>query len=76
MAKGLERRYKVERLNDPTGKHNACWFFVLDPRHDPYAREALRHYITVISAVPGYQEFAKELISKLEDAAFARATKV
>lgn len=41
---GLERRYRVERLNDAEGKHADCRFFVLDPQHDPLARRALRCY--------------------------------
>lgn len=38
------RKYDVKRLNDSEGKHDECWFFVLDPKHDPLAREALRAY--------------------------------
>ena len=41
---GMERRYRVEKINDPTGKHAKCWFFVLDPHHDPHALVALRAY--------------------------------
>jgi hypothetical protein len=41
---GLEGRYRVEKIDDPTGKHDGCRYFVLDPRHDLIAREALRQY--------------------------------
>lgn len=41
---GLERRYEVRKINDPTGKHNECRYFVLDPLHDPLARKALETY--------------------------------
>lgn len=41
---GVYRKYYVERLNDEQGKHKHCDYFVLDPRHDPFAIEALRAY--------------------------------
>lgn len=41
---GLRDKYRVERHDDPTGKHNDCRYFVLDPQHDPIAREALALY--------------------------------
>jgi len=37
-------KYDVRRKNDPEGKHNDCWFFVLDIRHDPHAVKALQAY--------------------------------
>lgn len=43
-TKGLEARYEVKKINDPTGKHDKCRYFVLDPTHDPIAREALHYY--------------------------------
>ena len=45
QQRGLYQKYRVERLNDPTGKHADCPFFVLDIRHDLHARAALRAYI-------------------------------
>lgn len=41
---GLEARYRVEKINDPSGKHDDCRYFVLDPKHDPLAIEALTFY--------------------------------
>lgn len=41
---GLHNKYIVRRRHDPTGKHDQCRYFVLDPRHDPYARKALLAY--------------------------------
>lgn len=41
---GLESRYHVKRLGDPSGKHDTCRYFVLDPQHDPTAREVLAEY--------------------------------
>lgn len=43
--RGLYQKYRVERLNDPAGKHAECPFFVLDLRHDYHARIALIAYI-------------------------------
>ncbi|HEY3559635.1 MAG TPA: hypothetical protein VGL05_19335 [Kribbella sp.] len=45
-AAGLEHRYHVQRLNDDSGKHTNCRYFVLDPQHDQFARVALWHYAT------------------------------
>jgi hypothetical protein len=42
--RGLEDRYRVAKVNDPTGKHDDCRYFVLDPQHDPFAVAALRAY--------------------------------
>lgn len=41
---GLRDKYRVERHDDRTGKHNGCRYFVLDPQHDQIAREALVLY--------------------------------
>lgn len=45
---GLERRYHVEKVNDPDGKHNTCEYFVLDPEHDAFAVPALRAYADAV----------------------------
>lgn len=42
--RGLYGKYLVQRITDPTGKHDHCRYFVLDPRHDPHALTALRAY--------------------------------
>ena len=42
--RGLYRKYHVKKLNDPTGKHDKCFHFVLDLTHDPYAISAIRAY--------------------------------
>lgn len=41
---GLEARYRVEKINDPNGKHTQCRYFVLDPQHDPTALATLHLY--------------------------------
>lgn len=62
---GLERRYSVQRLNDPELKHNECRFFVLDPQHDPFARMALAAYI--IACEDDYPALATDLALWLRD---------
>lgn len=43
-TRGIYRKYKVERVSDPTGKHKECAYFVLDLEHDAFAVPALRAY--------------------------------
>ena len=43
-GRGLYRKYAVERLHDPSGKHDGCDYFVLDLVHDDLARAALLAY--------------------------------
>jgi hypothetical protein len=43
-SRGLFAKYHVERVSDPTGKHDGCPYFVLDVRHDPHALAALVAY--------------------------------
>lgn len=42
--RGLYQKYRVERLGDPFHRHDDCPFFVLDIKHDLFARAALRAY--------------------------------
>lgn len=44
---GFRRKYFVKKLRDPDGKHDSCRYFVLDPQHDPLARQALSLYATL-----------------------------
>ena len=67
--RGLYRKYRVERLDDVEGKHNDCFYFVLDTTHDPFAAPALRAY--GMACRHEYPELSKDLLSiaaKLEDA--------
>ncbi|GAA1404009.1 hypothetical protein [Oerskovia paurometabola] len=53
-AERLGAKYRVERTSDPTGKHEECGYFVLDPRHDPHAVTAIRAYSAAVrSERPG-----------------------
>lgn len=49
-AKGLYRKYRVTRINDDTGKHDGCEFFVLDWHHDRFAVPAIRAYADACAA--------------------------
>jgi hypothetical protein len=46
-TEGLYHKFHVSRTDgsgDPGGKHDGCWYFVLDPTHDLQARVALGIY--------------------------------
>lgn len=46
----LDDKYRVHRNDgDPTGKHEHCRYFVLDPEHDEHARTAIRAYADTCS---------------------------
>jgi len=47
--KGLYKKYFVQRLGDWKNKHKTCPYFVLDPIHDEFAREALATYAVACS---------------------------
>lgn len=45
--RGLYAKYEVKRLDgssEPGGKHENCFYFVLDCDHDPHAAKALHAY--------------------------------
>lgn len=62
--RGLYHKYDVRRVNDPEGKHDECWYFVLDPHHDEHARNALAAYID--SCEDEYPGLASDLRRNLE----------
>lgn len=66
MERGLEGRFRVEKIDDPTDKHAACRYFVLDPQHDPGAREALSTYAAWASS-RGYGALASDLTGWLDE---------
>lgn len=41
---GLKIKYDVRKVHDPTGKHEDCDYFVLDPLHDDIALRVLTLY--------------------------------
>lgn len=60
---GLFQKYQVKRIHDIDDKHKDCWYFVLDPKHDPLARKALLAYAKEAESV-GYVELATQLEEK------------
>lgn len=42
--RGFYTKYAVKRLNDPTGKHRECEYYVLDLVHDRHAAPAMLAY--------------------------------
>ena len=63
--RGLYEKYHVKRLNDTGGKHDNCYFFVLDLDHDKHARPALWAYAESCEAE--YPELAKDLRAAIYD---------
>ena len=61
-ARGLYHKYYVERLNDPTGKHDGCEYFILDLNHDKHAYAALLAYI--LSCRKEFPSLADDLSDK------------
>ncbi len=57
--RGVYKKYNVERLNDPEGKHDNCEYFVLDLVHDKFAKPALLAYADACEEE--YPELAAEL---------------
>jgi hypothetical protein len=52
LEQGLYAKYRVRRIDgsdQPGGRHEGCWYFVLDPTHDPAARDALRRYAELVA---------------------------
>lgn len=61
---GVIEKYFVTRLRDPERKHDDCWFFVLDIKHDPLAQEALAAYADA-AAAQGYMTLRDDLFLRL-----------
>jgi hypothetical protein len=64
--RGLYHKYDVTRVNDTTGKHRECDYFVLDWRHDPYAVVAARAYAHACEAE--FPVLARELRQRADTA--------
>jgi hypothetical protein len=61
--KGLYGKYRVERIGGTPGKHDDCWYYVLDWEHDKYSRPALRAYADACR--DEYPDLARDLDSIL-----------
>lgn len=61
---GVIEKYTVKRNGDTSGKHDVCWFFVLDIKHDPLAETALIAYAEAAKAA-GYQALRDDLYDRV-----------
>jgi hypothetical protein len=60
---GIYRKFEVKRTDGsdgPGGKHEHCFYFVLDLTHDPHAHPAALAYADACEA-GGYKELAEDL---------------
>ena len=72
--KGLYRKYLVQRLYDPSGKHENCDYFVLDWKHDEFAIPAATAYANACEGkFPG---LARDLRRRIGQAIAQRAPTV
>ena len=64
---GLLAKFEVTRLTPSTRgiDHTNCFYFVLDPEHDPLAFQVLHDYAALASQ-HGYLNLAEDLWAKLE----------
>lgn len=62
--RGIYQKYRVDRRNDPEGKHDYCWYFVLDMTHDKFAGAALEAYAD--ACVQEYPELAADIRAELD----------
>lgn len=65
--RGIYEKFKVERTDGssaPGGKHEKCFYFVLDTVHDPFAITALQAYARVCRK--DYPLLANDIESLLE----------
>lgn len=66
-TQGIYRKYRVTRVNDPTGKHDGCEFYVLDWMHDKFAIPAARAYADAcVKEFPVLAESLRQLASYYE----------
>lgn len=64
--RGLYGKFRVHRTDGstkPGGKHEHCFFFVLDVHHDPHARAALAAYANAVQH--GYPQLSRDLFDIL-----------
>ncbi len=59
---GLYKKYDVRRVNDPTGKHEKCEYYVLDLVHDKFSANALEAYARACER--GFPKLAYDLFLK------------
>lgn len=68
QTQGLLTRWKAERTDGssgPGGRHDGCRVFVLDPKHDKFARTALQLYAA--ECAEEYPHLAEDLREWMRD---------
>ena len=73
---GLIGKFVVTRTDDssgPTLRHDGCWYFVLDIKHDSIARFALMEYAER-ALHEGYNILARDLSKKLMEIPLEKKT--
>jgi hypothetical protein len=63
--RGFYQKYHVTRIRDPLGKHENCEYFVLDLKHDKFAKAALKAYIKACEKK--YPSLAADLRRKVKE---------
>lgn len=74
-TRGIYHKFVVSRTDGtsaPGGKHDACFYFVLDLDHDPHAKAALKAYADSCRAE--YPKLAADLDVNVAQCAFGRAS--
>jgi len=74
-TKGVIHKYNVTRVDGssaPGGKHDGCFYFVLDLDHDPHAKAALKAYADSCRAE--YPRLATDLDVCVNQCEFGRRT--
>jgi len=71
LERGIYRKYEVRRLNDPTGKHAECEYYVLDWKHDKFTIPAVLAYAAACEAE--FPELARDLRARAALASPAQA---
>lgn len=70
-TRGIYHKFNVTRVDGssaPGGKHDGCFYFVLDLDHDPHAKAALKAYAD--SCRNEYPKLAADLDVNVEQCAF------
>lgn len=74
-TRGVYRKFDVTRADGSSGvggKHENCFYFVLDCAHDPHAEAALKAYIE--SCRLDYPFLARDLECVLDEMPFGRTS--
>lgn len=72
-TRGIFHKFNVSRVDGtsaPGGKHDGCFYFVLDLDHDPHAKAALKAYADSCRA--DYPKLAEDLDVNVAQCAFGK----